>query len=155
MPIEAPNAVPGLESKDEATKITKTKLEDKIDPFKVIINIELVNKLRTISPAAAPTTQDSSAETSKATVHTAPRATEDIDKVAKTNGKESSHKEKIKILKTNNNINVGFMDVKETVKNIEIHDKENNQVQEFLFTSRPLLVSRFPPQSFVVTLLTF
>ena len=40
MLIEAPTAVPGLESKGEATKITKTKLEDKIDPLKVIKNIK-------------------------------------------------------------------------------------------------------------------
>ena len=71
MLIEAPTAVPGLESKGEATKITKTKLEDKIDQLKVIKNIELVNELRTISPGAALTTQDSSsAETGKVTVHT-------------------------------------------------------------------------------------
>ena len=86
-------------------------------------------KLRTISPAAAPTTQDSSsAETGKGTVHTEQRATEDIENKAKTNGKESSLKEKYKIVKTYNNINLGFMDVTKTVKNFEIHDKENNQV---------------------------
>ena len=71
MPIEAPNAVPGLKSKDEATKITKTHVEDKIDPLKVITNIELVNEPRTISPVAALTTLgSSSAKTGKPTVHT-------------------------------------------------------------------------------------
>ena len=126
MLIEALTAVPGLESKWEATKITKTKLEDKIDQLKVIKNIELVNEPRTIYPAAAPTTQDSSsAETGKGTVHTSQRATEDIETKAKTNGKESSHKEKYKILKTNNNINLGFMDVTKTVKNFEINNENN------------------------------
>ena len=58
-----------------------------------------------MSHAAAPTTQDSSsAETGKSTVHTSQRATEDIETEAKTNGKESSHKEKYKIVKTNTNI---------------------------------------------------
>ena len=72
MLIEAPTAVPGLESKGEATKITKIKLEDKIDPLKFIKNIELVNELQTISPGAAPTTQNSSsAETGDSTHITA------------------------------------------------------------------------------------
>ena len=53
MPTEALNAVPGLESKDEATKITKTHVEDKIDPLKVITTMELVKEPRTISLAAA------------------------------------------------------------------------------------------------------
>ena len=68
MPIEAPNAVPGLESKDEATKITKTHEEYKIDPLKVITNMEMVNEPQTISLAAALTTQDGSAETGNPTL---------------------------------------------------------------------------------------
>ena len=74
----------------------------------------------------------------KATVHTAPRATEDINKEAKTNGKESSLKEKYKIVKTNNNINLGFMDITKTVKNFEIHDKENNQVPRVFDPADPI-----------------
>ena len=94
MLVQAPIAVPGFESKEEATKITKTKLEDKPDDLTVLKNMELVNELRTISPAATPTTLgSSSAETGKSTVHTSQRATEDIETEAKTNGKESSHKE--------------------------------------------------------------
>ena len=84
MPIQAPIAVPGFESKEEATKIIKTKLEDKPDHLEVLKNIELVNELRTISPAAAPTIQDSSsAETGKSTVHKTQRSTEDIKTVVK------------------------------------------------------------------------
>ena len=109
-------------NQDEATKITKTKVEDKPDQFEVINNIELIHEPQIISPVAAPTTQDSSAETGKVTVHTASRATEDIDKVAKTNGMKSSHKGK-----DNNNNNLGFMDIEETVKNIEIHEKKKRK----------------------------
>ena len=107
--------------------------------------MEKVTEFRTMLPAAAPTTQDSSsAETGKGTVHTSQRATEDIKTKAKTNGKESSHKEKYKIVKTNNNINLGFMDVTKTVKNFEIHDKENNQVPRVFYSSRPLLAKDIP-----------
>ena len=53
MLMEAPTVVPGLKTKDEATKITKTHEEDKIDPLKVITNMELVKEPRTISLAAA------------------------------------------------------------------------------------------------------
>ena len=97
-----------------------------------------------MSPAAAPTTQDSSsAETGTVTLHMSPRTTEDIETEAKTNGKESSHKEKYKILKTNNNINLGFMDATITVKNFKIHDKENNQVPK-VFTPADPLAKDFP-----------
>ena len=97
-----------------------------------------------MSPTAAPTTPDrSSAKTGKGTVHTSPRATEDIETEAKNNGKESSHKEKYKIIKTNKNNNLGFMYVIKTVKNFKIHDKETIKFQEFL-SSRPLLAQDFP-----------
>ena len=145
MPTEAPNAVPGLESKDEATKITKTHEEDKIDPLKVITNMEMVNEPQTISLAAALTTQDGSAETGNPTVHSASRTTEDLNKEAKTNGKNHLTKGKHKIPKTNNNYNVGFMDVKETVKNNDINVKEKNQVPSVLTPADPL-ASEVPQQ---------
>ena len=103
----------------------------------------MVNELWTISTAAAPTTQDSSsAETGKGTVHTSQRSTEDIETEAKTNGKESSHKEKYKIVKTNNNDNLGFMDVTKTVKNFEINN-ENNQVPRVCYPAN-LLAQEIP-----------
>ena len=103
MLIEAPTVVPGLKKKDEATKITKTKVEDKPDHFEVLNNIELATKPQTISSVAGLTTQYSSVETGKATVHSALRTTEDINKEAKTNGKKSSHKGEDNNVKTNNN----------------------------------------------------
>ena len=66
--IEAPTVMPGLKTKDEAAKITKTHEEHKIDPLKVITNMELVKEPRTISLAAALTTQDGSAETGNPTL---------------------------------------------------------------------------------------
>ena len=71
MLMEAPTVVPGLKTKDEAAKITKTHEEDKIDPLKVITNMELVKEPRTISLAAALTTQDGRAKTGNPTVHSA------------------------------------------------------------------------------------
>ena len=90
-------------AKDEAAKITKTKIEDKPDQFEVLNNIELETKPRTISPVAALTSQEGGVETGKATVHSASRTTEDINKEAKTNGKKSSHKGEDNNVKTNNN----------------------------------------------------
>ena len=79
-----------------------------------------------MSPAAAPTTPDSSsAETGESTVHTTQRSTEDIETVVKANGKHPSHKEKFKIVNSNSNLNLGFMDVTTVSEEFEIHDKEN------------------------------
>ena len=90
-------------------------------------------------------TPDGSAETGNPTVHSALRTTEDLNKEAKTNGKNHLTKGKHKIPKTNNNYNVGFMDVKETVKNNEINVKENNQVPSVLTPADPL-ASEVPRQ---------
>ena len=92
--------------------------------------------LWTMSPAAAlPTPNSRRAGTGKSTAHTTQRSTEDIKTVVKTNGKKSSHNEKYKIVNTNSNLNLGFMDVTR-VKNFEIHDKENKSSSNNLFTSK-------------------
>ena len=43
----------------------------------------------------------------------------------KANGKHPSHKEKFKIVNSNSNLNLGFMDVTTVSEEFEIHDKEN------------------------------
>ena len=79
-----------------------------------------------MSPAAALPTPDSrSAGIGESTVHTTQRSMEDIKIVVKANGEHPSHKENYKIAKTNNNLNLRFMDVTTVSEEFEIRDKEN------------------------------
>ena len=74
---------------------------------------------RTMSPAAAqPPPNSRRAATGESSLYTTQRSTEVIKTEAKTIGKTSSHREKYKIVNTNSNLNLVFMDVK---KNSEEH----------------------------------
>ena len=91
---------------------------------------------RTMSPATAlPTPYSRRAGPGESSVHTIQRSMEVIKTVVKTNGKKSAHKEKYKIVNTNSNLNLGFMDVR-IVKNFEIHDKEYVKVSNNLLSSK-------------------
>ena len=83
--------------------------------------------------------------TGESSVHTTTqRSTEVVKTGAKTNGKKSTHKEKYKIVNTNSNLDLGFMDVTKKVKNFEIHDKNESSSNNLLSSNLIAALTELP-----------